>query len=702
MVLVSPVSMTNRFVVSTIPKPNYERPIQPNYSSALVTPAPRTVTPYTINDPFGPIQSQRSSQVLSRRNRSSYVKKSFIQHISYIEPHIVHIKDPLALAMKVLPEGWHYIPKHPEKNIKYYRDWGRHPSLLKTLTGLKSLSGSELHYSYYDYMDTFEKVLLYQNKNFDHSWFIMFDKKFFGQIPTWFLKWWEMFGLVPQIWPELLQNTLRYFSSRFQITSHNSQFPAILLITVKYRIHWISMWNYAIQNQLLNRLFNRKPLTILLQSQSFVRHEGAFCKGEATSLQESVLVEVTYSNEGSKKEIKQAIQKDEEGLPIFDEHLGRGIPNGVNTFIYTIIKHFVAKPSNITSRIYDQLSNLGCRTLGDYRWYEDVFTTRVMHRSDCNSPFWKEKFINGLPRLFGERVKETLCNPLGVIDYDNLTYGDISSTIHSEGIKMCRDFKIQSQASKSKVKYEVGNFCTQYGLPPIALSKRKSKFRGQESPKKSHRRITASRFYRKQKYSKEDDFYKKGKPSRSKFTGKYEKPTKASGKCFNYGKKGHFSIECRSKAKSLINTLVSDQTSKDEIFRLLNLDHIESDSTNSSNDHEIHQLNQSSSSKPSRDSESSSSPGIDFACRDSCCRNKTINVLNKQVSVLSKQEELLLDLIEQIEDLAIKAQKLSAFNATLVKETSKPEPRNREPKVDLEKIYDRFSKFKKEVTVNDL
>ncbi|KAK9988027.1 hypothetical protein SO802_028266 [Lithocarpus litseifolius] len=236
--------------------------------------------------------------------------------------------------------------------------------------------------------------------------------------------------------------------------------------------------------------------------------------------------------EESKEEIKQAVQKDEEGLPIFDEHLGRGIPDGVNTLIYTTIKHFVGKPSNITSRIYDQLRNPRCRTLGDYRWYEDVFTTRVLYRSDCNSPFWKEKFINGLPKLFREK------------------------------------------ANKSKAKYEVGNFCTQYDLPPIAPSKRKSKLRGKESPEISHRRKTASRYYRKQQFN-EDDFCKKGKPSRSKSTGKYEKPTKVSGKCFKCGKKGLFSKECRSKAKSLINTLVSDQTSKDEIFKLLELDHIE-------------------------------------------------------------------------------------------------------------------------------
>ena len=160
-----------------------------------------------------------------------------------------------------------------------------------------------------------------------------------------------------------------------------------------------------------------------------------------------------YLTKESKEDIKNAIQKDEEGTLIFDEHIGRGISDGVNTLIYTIMKHFVGKPSNITSRIYNQLSNLRCKTLGEYRWYEDVFTIRVMRRRDCNSPFWKEKFINGLPKLFGEKVKETLSTPLGVIDYDNLTYGDISSTIQSEGMKMCRDLKIQNQASKSKAKY---------------------------------------------------------------------------------------------------------------------------------------------------------------------------------------------------------------------------------------------------------
>ena len=39
----------------------------------------------------------------------------------------------------------------------------------------------------------------------------------------------------------------------------------------------------------------------------------------------------------SKDDIKHAVQKDEDENPIFDERIGRGVPDGVNTLIYTIV-----------------------------------------------------------------------------------------------------------------------------------------------------------------------------------------------------------------------------------------------------------------------------------------------------------------------------------------------------------------------------
>ena len=92
-------------------------------------------------------------------------------------------------------------------------------------------------------------------------------------------------------------------------------------------------------------------------------------------------------------------------------------------------------------------------------------TSKVMMRDDCANAFWKEKFINGLPSLFAHKIREVLSNTKGIIDYKNLTYGDIVSTIQKEWLKMRIDMKISKQThnEKQKAKYELGNFCEQYG-----------------------------------------------------------------------------------------------------------------------------------------------------------------------------------------------------------------------------------------------
>ncbi|KAG7947753.1 hypothetical protein I3843_14G110000 [Carya illinoinensis] len=134
--------------------------------------------------------------------------------------------------------------------------------------------------------------------------------------------------------------------------------------------------------------------------------------------------------------IRLAIKKDEDGLPILDIEENRregthGSPDGVNTLIYTIVKHFVGTPSNITNSISDYLNNLRCNKMSDYHWYKDVFMSR--------------KFIDGLPRLFAIKVKDLLTDISGYLNYDNYTYGDIVSIIQKLGISMCNDQRMIAQ-----------------------------------------------------------------------------------------------------------------------------------------------------------------------------------------------------------------------------------------------------------------
>ena len=73
--------------------------------------------------------------------------------------------------------------------------------------------------------------------------------------PSWFLQWWEKFGSIPLIFPEPLQDALKYFDSRCTSSKHRSQFPTIMVFSQRYKIHWICRWNYSINSNLLDREF---------------------------------------------------------------------------------------------------------------------------------------------------------------------------------------------------------------------------------------------------------------------------------------------------------------------------------------------------------------------------------------------------------------------------------------------------------------
>ncbi|CAL9012684.1 unnamed protein product, partial [Prunus brigantina] len=403
----------------------------------------------------------------------------------------------------------------------------------------------------------------------------------------------------------------------------------------------------------------------------------------------------------SRNSIIHAVKLDEDGLPLFDTNIGRGIEDGVNTLLYTIIEHFVGTPSHTQTRIHDQLSNLRCPQLSDFRWYKDVFISRVMLREYSNQAFWKEKFINGLPNLFAHKIRTVLSNELGHIDYDNLTYGNIISIINQEGMKMCIDMKInkQIQSERKSAKYELGNFCEQYGLISTAPSrKNKSSYpshirkkRHYSKQRKSYRHFDESNdFYRKSRYSPKKRWSKAPRYKKdtrfSKRTDKGKSKDKSKVKCFKCQKFGHYANDC--KVKDTIKQLKITDAEKDNLIKVLELRNSES------SENETMVSNSESVNYESSDSQLSS-PRIQLGCRDKCCNTlKKISVLTKQ----EEQEELLIDLISKIENPDLKSEYLRKLRKIITQETGTS---HSSPVVNLNSTLERFNK-KKEVSLHDL
>ncbi|CAL9028495.1 unnamed protein product, partial [Prunus brigantina] len=394
----------------------------------------------------------------------------------------------------------------------------------------------------------------------------------------------------------------------------------------------------------------------------------------------------------SRNDIIHAVKLNEDGLPLFDENIGHGIEDGVNTLLYTIVEHFVGTPSHTQARIHDQLSNLRCPQLSDFRWYKDVFISRVMLREDSNQAFWKGKFINGLPNLFAHKIRTVLSNELGHIDYDNLTYGNIISTINQEGMKMCIDMKInkQIQSERKSTKYELGNFCEQYGLftPPSRKNKHSSprhirKKRHFERRKDSYQNnefYRKSKFHPKKSWSKDKNFKKKS----------FKKSIdKSKVKCFKCQKFGHYANKC--KVKDVIRQLQITDEERAKLIKVLEL-------RNSESENELTMISHPESSSPESESSDSqlSSPNIQLGCKDKCCNTlKSISVLTKQ----EEQEELLIDLISKIENPELKSEYLKKLRKIITQEasTSQPSPST----ISLNTTLERFHK-KKDISLHDL
>ena len=196
----------------------------------------------------------------------------------------------------------------------------------------------------------------------------------------------------------------------------------------------------------------------------------------------------------------------------------------------------------------------------------------------------------------------------------------------------------------------MGNFCEQYGLPPIAPSRQKGKKHDKSHKNYSHKK------YKKYNSVKPNDFYAKKK----NVSKKYDTQRSGKGKCFNCGKPRHFSKDCKQKPgklKNKFNMLNIDDKKQEELFRIL-------ESNNSSNSLEDDFSSSSDSCYQAAD-DFSDSPNIKIGCRDSCCNViKSVNTLIKG----EENEKLIIQLINQIQNPKVQKEYLDKLKKNLIKD----------------------------------
>ncbi|KAG5253016.1 CTV [Salix suchowensis] len=288
-----------------------------------------------------------------------------------------------------------------------------------------------------------------------------------------------------------------------------------------------------------------------------------------------------------------------------------GTLNAVSCLILTISLHFIGDPSHLKDKNAELLSNLRCKKLSDFQWYKNTFMTRVMLREDSNQPFWKEKFLAGLPILLGEKVRNKIKDTFStkLIPYDQLTYGELVSFTQKEGLQICQDLKLQKHlngsCSKSKHHHE--------SKPPYKRSSHK------------YRKHYNSKYHSKEP---EQPYYKK--PYR-KFTKHTKKPFHSNkpfdwknATCFKCHQKGHTSKFCTVQKK--LHELNIDE---DTINMLQNLYLEASDTASSSSEisEEEFQVDELADSSATSDTSKSN-----------------------EVSVLTQDQEFILEAIKRLDD----------------------------------------------------
>ncbi|KAG5599575.1 hypothetical protein H5410_030945 [Solanum commersonii] len=133
------------------------------------------------------------------------------------------------------------------KHVIHIEDWG-----ISSMTERQfNLNKVMVSFTYWDYIQAFNKVLCYNNERHKHNWFIKVCAKIFANpIPNWFLNWWSYHGptikILPKPFLKLYKEWIKVSPdlNKLYHQEHICYFQQIeqIYFFIEFSIPWIHKW----------------------------------------------------------------------------------------------------------------------------------------------------------------------------------------------------------------------------------------------------------------------------------------------------------------------------------------------------------------------------------------------------------------------------------------------------------------------------
>ncbi|KAG5579929.1 hypothetical protein H5410_050556 [Solanum commersonii] len=227
-----------------------------------------------VTKPFTRMINDLTSKLISKNNQVNFIKQEinkyndlrwkhdpwqlmtrYLDSVCYTTTaYIYRMHYEIILSLTGSAEFQHFYPTTTRKVYNFSKiiikkiitpeEWGMSPS--KERDDIHPKQKVAVKYNYWDYVDSFNKVLLYENANKKHSWFIKICSNVFTQpIPNWFCKWWTLYDpsikILPDQYKSLYAEWVDISPKLMSMAQDNIFFKgmAVMYFFIDFSVPWI-------------------------------------------------------------------------------------------------------------------------------------------------------------------------------------------------------------------------------------------------------------------------------------------------------------------------------------------------------------------------------------------------------------------------------------------------------------------------------